>query len=221
MDKKVLSNKSFHLDHTTIMKGMDADSSYASESVWQSCSESIGVYLRALRAGRLRGMVTLVGCNDADADQLNAKLVEELLQRDIWIAVSDCATETMDNKGITGFDAIDFAGEGLAEFCDNLDVPPVVQIRAGAGNEQLVNLYEMLAEQSGVEITNLPIAAIVPEHSLLTSTNLQSSGLADIYGTILTIKSDAMETADFIDAQIRKVRRAIQWCDRYHCTIHS
>lgn len=199
---------------------IDTTATDNSNAIWEACSESFDLYFKALKAGRLRGLVALVGEGETD---VNVELVEELLQRDIWVTLSipGSTIKTMEERGLLGFDGLDYAGDGITEFCDNLDVPPVVIIDAVGSNEEMVALFTRLADQSTTTIASLPIAAIVAEQSTILTIPSDITTLKQSFGTLLTMDSDPMQTADSIDAHIRKVRRSISWCDRYHCTIHS
>lgn len=198
----------------------DTTGTKSNKAIWEACSEAFDLSFRALKAGRLRGVVALV---DEGGTEVTVELVEELLQRDIWVAlcVPESTLQTMEERGLLGVDGPSYAGDGLAEFCDNLEVPPVIVMDAAGSSKEMAAFFTRLADQSKTILNNLPIAAIIAEQSTSLTTPSDLTALSQNFGTLLTMDGDPMQTADSVDAHIRKVRRSIAWCDRYHCTIHS
>ena len=187
---------------------------------WETCRESPDVFFKALKAGRLRGVIGIVGCSDhkPDHDSVHARLARELIQRDILVIVSGCAGPAMDEAGLMSPEAVASASDGLAEFCDYLDIPPVLHMGSCTDNPQILDLFTAMTGNADAETGDLPVAAVAPRQYL---ENTASVGLEETFGMVLALDPEYIKFADYIDAYIHSKRLGLEWCDQYRCSIHS
>jgi len=176
-------------------------------SAWESCADEPKVFFNALKVGRLRGVVCVFGLGDVLSEHgpVHAPLVRELIKRDILVVVSDCTTLGLDDAGLLGQDGYAVAGQGLVEFCDHLDVEPVLNIGSCEERSRIIDFCTTLADQFGLEASALPIVTIANGQCL-------NEGGPD---------NDSAAVASLIDAHIHAKRLKLAWCDQCHCSIHS
>lgn len=215
------------------------------EVPWETQCGSPEIFYKALKIGRLRGIVIIAECMNPtlENERCLVHMAQELIQRDILVLVSDCIQEVMSKAGLMEPDAVDLAGDGLGEFCDNLDIQPVLCIGSMADDESLRKFWTALASLADADISNLPMTAIASKHHLertnstsnpdtllglppnisgdATAADTTFSGPQDIYDTFFLPETIPTKAADLIDEHIHVKRLEIKWCDRYHCSIHS
>lgn len=224
---------------------------FSNEAILEACGGSPDVLFKALKAGRIRGVVGIVGCNNPKLkhDHVHVHLAKELIKRDILVVVTGCATVAMGKAGLMMPAAREMAGSGLAEVCEALGIPPVLHVGSCVDNSRILHLCSVLANHAGVDLSDLPVAASAPEWysekaaaiglyavasgifthlglppNILGSamiTDLALNGLEDVYGATFGVEPDPFKAADMIDARIKVKRLALGWCDRYHCEQHS
>jgi len=190
------------------------------QDVWDGYLEAVDIFGKALKLGRLRGVVGIFAHdNHTVADSIYVRLVRELLQRDILVVVSGCVVETMGQVGLTGPGAVELAGDGLAEFCDNLEIRPVLEMGNWDNLARFQDFCSLLARNVGTNGNDLPVAALVQEDGQETR---EAVGLYDVAGSVvLLIDANPGKIADLAEEYIHEKRLAMAWCDRYHCRIFS
>ena len=62
--------------------------------------------------------------------------------------------------------ALDLAGPGLKEVCGALGIPPVLHIGSCVDNVRILVLVSALANALGCDISDLPVAAPLPNGTL-------------------------------------------------------
>jgi carbon-monoxide dehydrogenase catalytic subunit len=214
---------------------------FSNEAILDACGGSPDAVIEAMAAGKIRGVVGIVGCNNPKLkhDHVHVHLAKELVKRDILVVVTGCATVAMGKAGLMGPGATDFAGEGLAEVCDALGVPPVLHVGSCVDNSRILHLCAVLANHAGLDIGDLPVAASAPEWysekaatiglyavasgiythlglppNILGSemiTDLALNGLEDVYGATFAVEPDPFQAAELIDARIQSKRTALGW----------
>jgi len=216
----VFSSMDPHIDFPFLECSACACNAFQEETALEACLESPKVLLNALKAGRLRGMVCIVGDDGnaptAEFDAFQAALMRELLQRDILVLVSDC---TAARAGLLEEDVFTFAGDGLAESCDYLDLSPVINIGHCSESSRIIQFWTALAQQADVTCANLPLAILTP------GSQLGEISACAIFELTQFLESDtaraSAQASNRIEAHIHNLRLKLSWCDRYHCTIHS
>nr|WP_320011276.1 hypothetical protein [uncultured Desulfobulbus sp.] len=192
------------------------------ETALEACLDAPKVLLNALKAGRLRGMVCMVGgegASSAELDALQASLMRELLQRDILVLVSACTASRTAQAGVLEEDGFTFAGDGLAESCDCLDLSPVIKIGHCAESKRIIGFWTSLAQHAELTCADLPVALLSSTSQWGENTACTTFELTSFLEADTTLA--AAKAANIIEAHIHNLRLRLSWCDRYHCTIHS
>jgi carbon-monoxide dehydrogenase catalytic subunit len=106
--------------------------------------------VEAIKAGKIRGAVGVVGCNNPKVkqDTGHVTLTKRLIENDILVLVTDAA---------------EMAGPGLREVCKALGIPPVLHMGSCVDNTRILTLAAALANYLGTDIDQLPLAGAAPE----------------------------------------------------------
>jgi carbon-monoxide dehydrogenase catalytic subunit len=121
-----------------------------------------------IMAGRLRGVVGVVGCNTVRVthDYNHLEIVKELLKNDVLVVETGCAAIACAKAGmLTPEAARQYAGKGLQEICEAVGIPPVLHMGSCVDNSRiLIACCEMVRESGiGDDISQLPVAAVAAE----------------------------------------------------------
>lgn len=191
------------------------------DSSWEACVEDPKVFFNALKVGRLRGVACVLGVGDVLRKQgpVHVPLVRELIKRDILVVVSDCTTPGLDDAGLLGQDGYAVAGQGLVEFCDYLEVDPVLNIGNCVERSRINEFCTTLAEQFGLEAGNLPFVTIANGQLLDEADSLDLLNFSSCLDA--GPGNDSAAVASLIDGHIHAKRLNLAWCDQCHCSIHS
>ncbi|MBA3014118.1 MAG: anaerobic carbon-monoxide dehydrogenase catalytic subunit [Proteobacteria bacterium] len=195
--------------------------------------------IEAIKAGKIRGAVAIVGCNNPKykQDYCNVNLAKELIKKNILVLVTGCVTTATGKAGLLVPEAIEMAGPGLREVCGALGIPPVLHMGSCIDNSRILQLAALLANELGVDISDLPLAGSSPEwysekaaaigtycvaSGIYTHlghppnitgsamvTNLVLEGLDTLLGACFGIEPDPFMAAELIDTRIRQKRKAL------------
>ena len=185
-------------------------------------------------AGDPRGRVQLKTSARPSIGSAGAK---ELIKRDILVIATGCVTTAAGKAGLLLPAAIDLAGAGLKEVCGSLGIPPVLHYGSCVDNSRIIQLCAALANELGVDISDLPVGASSPEWysekaaaiglyavasgiythlghppNILgseTVTHLAVSGLEELVGATFVIEPDPVKAADLFDERIKAKRRGL------------
>jgi carbon-monoxide dehydrogenase catalytic subunit len=118
--------------------------------------------------GRIKGVVGVVGCGNpkVSQDAGHVGLVEELIANDILVVQTGCSAIACAKAGLLRPEsAREHAGEGLAEVCEAVGMPPVLHSGSCVDNSRiLIALSEMVSAGGlGNDISELPVAGAAPE----------------------------------------------------------
>nr|WP_321466160.1 hypothetical protein [uncultured Desulfobulbus sp.] len=190
-------------------------------SAWETCAEDPKVFLNALKVGRIRGVACILGLGEVLREQgpVHVPLVRELIKRDILVIVSDCTTVGLGDAGLLGQDGYAVAGQGLVEFCDYLDVEPILNIGDCVERVRLTDFCTTLAEQVGLQASDLPFVTIANGQLLQEREGLDMLSFAHCLDAGHDM--DSAVATNVIDAHIHAKRLKLAWCDQCHCSIHS
>jgi len=218
---------------------VDIVTGFSNEALLEALGGSLTPLIEAIKAGKVRGAVGIVGCNNPKYkhDFCNVNLARELIKRDILVIATGCVTTAAGKAGLLVPEAISQAGPGLREVCGALGVPPVLHMGSCVDNARILQLAALLANSLGVSIADLPLAASSPEwysekaatigtyavaSGIYTHlghppnitgspivTNLALGGLEDLVGACFVIEPDPFKAAELIDARIRAKRRGL------------
>jgi carbon-monoxide dehydrogenase catalytic subunit len=119
----------------------------------------------AIKAGKIRGAVGVVGCNNPkiQQDYGHVMLTRRLIENDILVLVTGCSSIANGKAGQMMPEAAEMAGPGLREVCQALGIPPVLHMGSCVDNTRILVLAAALAKHLGVDISQLPLAGAAPE----------------------------------------------------------
>jgi len=122
----------------------------------------------AVAAGRVRGVVGVVGCNTVRyaQDRHHLALVRALLERDVLVVQTGCSAIASAKAGLLQPEAaLEHAGPGLREVCEAVGIPPVLHLGSCVDNSRILNVCVALCAEGGIgqDLSELPIAAAAPE----------------------------------------------------------
>jgi carbon-monoxide dehydrogenase catalytic subunit len=132
----------------------------------------IGVINDSIKAGELKGVVILAGCNNQklpqDINHLN--FVKEMAGNDVLCVATGCIAIASAKYGYMAAESVDeYAGPGLKAFLARLmeasgkALPVVWHMGACVDNTRAADLARMMAEDLDVDIHRIPFAAAAPE----------------------------------------------------------
>ncbi len=212
---------------------------FSNEALLEALGGSLTPLIDAIKAGKIRGAVGIVGCNNPKYkhDHCNLNLARELIKKDILVIVTGCVTTAAGKGGLLLPEAAKLAGPGLQEICGALGIPPVLHMGSCVDNARILQLAALLANELGVTISDLPLAASSPEwysekaatigtyavaSGIYTHlghapnitgsklvTDLALKGLDDLVGACFCIEPDPFRAAELIDARITMKRKAL------------
>lgn len=214
-------------------------SGFSNEAILSALGGTPTPLVDAIKAGKIRGAVGIVGCNNPRIkhDYGHVNLAKELIKRDILVLDTGCASVALAKAGLKLPESADLAGSGLAEVCRALGIPPVLHVGSCVDNSRIMALCGVLAQTIGCDISDLPVAAAAPEwysekavsiglyavaSGIFTVlgpmppvggspfvTELLLKGLEDIVGATFAVEADPFEAAKLIDKRITAKRKAL------------
>ncbi len=140
---------------------------FSTEAILEALGGDLGTLINAIKNGDIKGVVALVSCTtlrNSPHDYHTVRIAEELIKRDILVLSMGCGNAALQVAGLTSLEAIGMAGERLQEVCRVLGIPPVLSFGTCTDTGRLALLVRAIAEQLGVDIPQLPIAATAPEY---------------------------------------------------------
>jgi carbon-monoxide dehydrogenase catalytic subunit len=122
----------------------------------------------AVAAGRIRGIVGVVGCNTPriPQDSHHLALVRSLLAQDVLVVQTGCSAIASGKAGLLRPEAaLLHAGPGLQEVCAAVGIPPVLHLGSCVDNSRILAVCVALVDEGGIggDLSELPIAAAAPE----------------------------------------------------------
>jgi len=122
----------------------------------------------AVAAGRIRGIVGVVGCNTPRfvQDSHHLSLVRSLLRQDVLVVQTGCSAIASAKAGLLRPEAaLEHAGPGLQEVCAAVGIPPVLHLGSCVDNSRILSVCVALVAEGGIggDLSELPIAAAAPE----------------------------------------------------------
>ena len=218
---------------------MDITTGFSNEALLTALGGSLTPLIEAIKADKIRGVVGIVGCNNPkyQHDFCNVNLARELIKKDILVIVTGCVTTACGKAGLLMPEAAKQAGAGLQEICGALGIPPVLHMGSCVDNARILQLAALLANELGVDISQLPLAASSPEwysekaaaiatyavaSGIYTHlghppnitgselvTNLALSGLDELLGACFVVEPDPFKAAELIDQRIQAKRQGL------------
>ncbi len=192
--------------------------------------------------GRIRGLAGIVGCNNARSkhNDQHVTIAKELIKNDVLVLTTGCSAIACAEAGLmTPESAQVYAGQGLAEVCETVGIPPVLHLGSCVDNSRILLAATEVVKAGGLgdDISDLPAAGSAPEwmsekaisigHYFVTSGvytvfdlpfptsgapvfhNYITKELEEIYGGMWAFASDPIEHAHKMIAHIDKKRKAL------------
>lgn|GEM_PF-2100826 len=188
------------------------------ENAWQKCIDRADTFAMALKLGRIRGIAGIFAHADAQIEEesVHVQLTRELIQGDILVILSGRTIAALNRAGAI---EAEHAGDGLKEFCDNLNISPILDMGGVQNVSHFQNFCTLLGQYAGFEPNTAPVGAIIHELHAKTADHVS---LYDSAGNSLFFQEvNFTGAAELIDEHIHEKRLALNWCDRYHCSIFS
>jgi carbon-monoxide dehydrogenase catalytic subunit len=151
----------------------------------------------AIMAGRIRGVVANVGCNNprVTQDSTHQYLVEEFLKNDVLVVETGCGAIASAKQGLLlGESALEYAGPGLREVCEAVGMPAVLHMGSCVDNTRILTVLTQMASEGGLgdDISDIPAVGLAPEwmseKALAIATYAAASGAYVIMGTTNPLK---------------------------------
>ena len=220
-------------------KPVEIVTGFSNEALLTALGGSLTPLIDAIKAGKVRGAVAMVGCNNPKYkhDYCNVTLAQELIKKDILVLVTGCVTTAAGKAELLVPEAASKAGRGLREICKTLGLPPVIHMGSCVDNARILQLCALLANELEVDISDLPVAASSPEwysekaaaiatyavaSGIFTHlghppnitgsrivTDLALSGFEELVGACFVIEPDPFRAAELIDERITSKRNAL------------
>lgn len=209
------------------------------EAIIGALGGSAGPLIEAIKAGKIRGAVGVVGCNNPriKQDHGHVGLTTRLIANDILVVDTGCVSVAHARAGLKTTAALAKAGPGLQEICGALGIPPVLHLGSCVDNVRILVLLSALANTLGCDISDLPVAGSAPEWysekavtiacyfvasgvfthlgpmppitGSMKVVELLTAGLEDVVGATFAVESDPEKAAELITAHIEKKRGAL------------
>lgn len=190
-------------------------------------------------AGVLRGAAGIVGCNNpkVEHDYSHITLMKELIKHDIICVTTGCAAQAAAKAGLLKLEAKEMCGRGLREACERANIPPVLHMGSCVDISRILHLVTLVANERGVEISELPVVGAAPEYmsekavaiaSYVVGTGLNTylgvmpyvdgsenfkklmtEGIEEWTGAHYVFESDPIKTAELIRADIEEKRKKL------------
>jgi carbon-monoxide dehydrogenase catalytic subunit len=144
---------------------VDALGGFSVEAILGALGGTPQPLISAIAAGKIRGAVGIVGCNNPKIkqDYGHVTLTKRLIENDILVVDTGCAAVATAKAGFKLAESAKFAGPGLKEICQLVGIPPVLHMGSCVDNVRILVLAAALANTLNVDISDLPIAAAAPE----------------------------------------------------------
>jgi carbon-monoxide dehydrogenase catalytic subunit len=147
------------------VKSVDSVGGFSVETIVGALGGTPEPLIEAIKAGKIRGAVGVVGCNNPKIkqDYGHVTLTRRLIENDILVVDTGCAAVANAKAGFKVAEAIQYAGPGLKEVCGSLGIPPVLHMGSCVDNVRILVLASALANALGTDISDLPLAGAAPE----------------------------------------------------------
>ena len=138
---------------------------FSVESIVGALGGTLDPLIDAIKAGKIRGVVGIVGCNNPKIkqDYGHVTLTRRLIENDILVVDTGCAAIATAKAGFKIAEAAESAGPGLKEICKALGVPPVLHMGSCVDNVRILMVAAALANALEADISDLPLAGAAPE----------------------------------------------------------
>lgn len=119
-----------------------------------------------IKSGTIRGVVGVVGCNNArvTSNLAHTTIMKELIKNDILVITTGCGASAAAKFGLMEKSAAKkYAGKGLATVCELVDIPPVLHMGSCVDCSRILDVASAIANFVDMDISDLPLAGVAPE----------------------------------------------------------
>jgi carbon-monoxide dehydrogenase catalytic subunit len=221
------------------VESVDAVGGFSVESIVGALGGTLDPLIEAIKAGKIRGAVGIVGCNNPKIkqDYGHVTLTQRLIENDILVVDTGCAAIATAKAGFKIAEAVEYAGPGLKEICSALGVPPVLHMGSCVDNVRILLVAAALANALEADISDLPLAGAAPEWysekavsigayfvasgvytvlgpmppitGSMNVVKLLTQGLEDVVGATFAVEPDPEKAAVLIRKRIEGKRKAL------------
>ena len=218
-----------------------AEIGFSAESVRERYN-GYGALAEALRSGKIRGIVNMVGCNNPRVvyERAIVDIAEELIKNDVLIFTNGCASFPLLKLGYCSLSALEKTGAGLRSVLGE-DQPPVWHMGGCVDNTRASTILGGVAAEAGVAIKDMPYAFTSPEwanekgldaslafrlfgidsyhcveapiHGSTNVMNFLKRDTKETLGAVMTVDTDAKRLAAKILADLDAQRAALGWAE--------
>ena len=156
--------------------------------------------------GRIRGVAGVVGCNNARTkhNEAHIAMVKELIKNDVLVITTGCNAIACAEAGLMVPEAaMEYAGEGLAEVCETVGIPPVLHMGSCVDNSRILIAATAMVKDGGLgdDISDLPVAGAAPEwmseKAISIGQYFVASGVYTVFG-VTWPTTGSKEVTDFL-----------------------
>ena len=122
----------------------------------------------AIMQGRIKGIVGIVGCNNAKSriDAYTNVLTRELIKNNVLVVKTGCAAIASAKEGMLRPEAaLEQAGTGLKEVCEAVGMPPVLHMGSCVDNSRILEAGTEIVFEKGLgnDLSSIPAVGVAPE----------------------------------------------------------
>jgi anaerobic carbon-monoxide dehydrogenase catalytic subunit len=163
--------------------------------------------------GRVRGVAGVVGCNNARTkhNRDHIAICKELIKNDVLVLTTGCTAIACAMEGLLVPEAAAVhAGEGLAEVCETVGIPPILHLGSCVDNSRILLAATEVVKAGGLgnDISDLPVAGSAPEWMSEKAISIGHyfvvSGVYTVFGVTLPT-SGAPVFHDYISKEFEKI----------------
>ncbi len=212
---------------------------FSVEQILEALGGTAEPLLNAIKEGKIKGIVGIVGCNNpkVEQDYYHVNLAKELIKRDILVIGTGCWAIAMAKAGLLSVDAADLAGEGLKAVCNALKIPPFLHMGSCVDCSRMLVIANALADALNIDISDLPLFGSAPEwmteKAVSIGTYFVASGVPvhlwpippvlgskevvkiltetakEVFGGYFVIEEDIKKAVDIMEAHILEKRKSL------------
>jgi len=190
----------------------------------------------AIAAGKIKGVVGIVGCNNVKVTQdlYHLELTKALIKKDILVIGTGCWAIAAAKAGLMNMHILEETSPNLKSVCEAIGIPPVLHMGSCVDCSRMLVLAGALADTMGIDIDQLPLVGSAPEWTtekavsigtyfvasgipvhlwpappVLGSpliTKILTEDLNDLFGAAFFVEPDPIKAAEAMDAMIKEKR---------------
>ncbi|MBW1644967.1 MAG: anaerobic carbon-monoxide dehydrogenase catalytic subunit [Deltaproteobacteria bacterium] len=148
--------------------------------------------------GRIRGVAGVVGCTNPRVkhDWVHVEVVKELIKNNVLVVQTGCSAISLAKAGLMVPEAAKYAGDGLAEVCETVGMPPVLNVGSCVDNSRILIACTEMVRTGGLgeKLSDLPVAGSAPEwmseKAISIGQYFVSSGVYTVFGATFPVTDD-------------------------------